>query len=273
MTDSTTALAMTGAADADYARLGIARDTIAIWEDGARTDGSPGTYEWWYFDAHLDDGTKLVVVFMNKDMTASQKPLDPLIRINLDLPDGRSFEKLQTFAPETYSAATDHADVRMADNRFEGDLHRYRITAAVDDISVDVTLTGQVPAWRPETGCMLFGADHALEFCWLPAVPQGAVEAKLSIGDETHQASGVGYPAGHHPRLVLGTWPGRTVLDNHLVHHRAQEVRLHGDPDLHARQGWRDRRRRCVKGHIRARGHLHRDDDRQAGCGSHPVHL
>jgi hypothetical protein len=190
---STNALAITGASDADYARFAIARDTIAPWEDGARTDGGSGTYEWWYFDAHLDDGTKLVVVFMNKEMTASHKPLAPLIRINLDLPDGRSFEKIRTFAPETYRAATDHADVRIADNRFVGDLHRYRITAAIDDISVDVTLTGQVPAWRPETGCMLFGVNHALEFCWLPSVPQGTVEATFSIGEEAHQASGVGY--------------------------------------------------------------------------------
>jgi hypothetical protein len=193
MTNTTNALAISGATDADYARFGIARDTIALWEDGARTDGSSGTYEWWYFDAHLDDGTKLVVVFMDKELTAPQKPLDPVIRINLDLPDGRSFEKIQTFAPETYSAATDSADIRIAHNRFVGDLHRYCITAAIDDISVDVTLTGQVPAWRPETGCMLFGADQSLEFCWLPSVPQGVVEATFSIGDETHEASGVGY--------------------------------------------------------------------------------
>jgi transposase-like protein len=46
----------------DYARLGLARKEIKPWEDGARTDDRPGSYEWWYFDAHLVDGTKLVVV-------------------------------------------------------------------------------------------------------------------------------------------------------------------------------------------------------------------
>jgi hypothetical protein len=35
--------------------------SIAQWEDGAGTDASAGTYEWWYFDAHLADGAKLVV--------------------------------------------------------------------------------------------------------------------------------------------------------------------------------------------------------------------
>jgi hypothetical protein len=44
---------------------------------------------------------------------------------------------------------------------------------------------------------MLFGADQSLEFCWLPSVPQDAVAASFSIGDETHQASGVGYH-GHN---------------------------------------------------------------------------
>ena len=77
--------------------------------------------------------------FMDKDVTEPQKPLDPLVRINLDLPDGRSLQKTQHFAPENYSAATDHADVRIAENRFEGDLHRYHITAAIDEVSVDVT--------------------------------------------------------------------------------------------------------------------------------------
>jgi hypothetical protein len=61
----------------DYERLGLT-STIEPWEDGARTDNSAGTYEWWYFDAHLTDGAKLVVAFMNKDIAEPQKPLSPL---------------------------------------------------------------------------------------------------------------------------------------------------------------------------------------------------
>lgn len=193
MKTTPSALVTMASTDADYASLGVTRGEIAPWEDGARTDGRAGTYEWWYFDAHLDDGSKLVVVFMDKELTAPQKPLDPLIRIDLDLPDGRSFQKLRSFPPASYSATADHAGVRIADNRFEGDLRRYRITAVIDDVRVEVSLTGQVPAWRPETGYLRFGADHALEFGWLPAVPQGVVEGTLRIGDETRKVTGVGY--------------------------------------------------------------------------------
>src|SRR6202167_1100057 len=190
---TTTPRAGRAASDAAYQRLGLSRGTVAPWEDGARTDGGRGSFEWWYFDAHLDDGAALVVIFMDKDFTEPQKPLAPLVRINLDLPDGRSLQKVQHFAPESYSAATDHADVRIAGNRFEGDLHRYRITAAIDEVSVDVTLTGQVPPWRPGTGYVYFGAGQSHEFAWLPSVPQGTAEVRYRVGDEVHESAGIGY--------------------------------------------------------------------------------
>jgi hypothetical protein len=186
-------LAVLASTDADYERYGVARERVEPFEDGARTDGRSGTYEWWYFDAHLDDGAKLVVVFMDKDLASPEKPLAPLIRLNLDLPDGRSFEKLATFEPEAWSAATDGADVRIAGNSFSGDLHRYRITASIEDIDVDVTLVGQIPPWRPGTGNLLYGPKRDLEFGWLPAVPQGTVTASYRIGDESHTSTGIGY--------------------------------------------------------------------------------
>ncbi len=175
-------LAVMASSPADYERLGLSPTSIAPWEDGARTDGSAGTYEWGYFDAHLADGAKLVVTFMNKDIAEPSKPLSPLLRLDLDLPDGRHFEKLVHYPPGEWSAATDHADVRLGENRFTG-----------EEITVDVTLTGEVPPWRPSTGYMLFGADRSLEFAWLPSVPQGAVTVTYSVDDERHETTGVGY--------------------------------------------------------------------------------
>jgi hypothetical protein len=185
-------LAVMANAPEDYERLGLA-PTIEPWEDGARTDNSAGTYEWWYFDAHLADGAKLVVAFMNKDIAEPTKPLSPLLRLELDLPDGRRFEKLVHFPASAWSAARDHADVRLGDNRFTGDLHTYRIVATAEELSVDVTLTGEIPAWRPATGYMLFGADRSMEFAWLPSVPQGAVAVTYTVGGDGHETTGIGY--------------------------------------------------------------------------------
>src|SRR5450755_198888 len=186
-------LAVMASSLADYERLGLSPTSIAQWEDGARTDVSAGTYEWWYFDAHLADGAKLVIVFMNKDIAQPQKPLSPMLRLDLDLPGGRHFENLVPYPAGEWSTAKDHADVRLGQNRFVGDLHRYRIQATAAEVSVDVTLTSEVPRWRPSTGYILFGADRSREFAWLPAVPQGAVTATYSVDGERHETTGVGY--------------------------------------------------------------------------------
>src|ERR1035438_10843322 len=63
---------------ADYQRYGIARGEIALWEDGFRTrPGGPGTFEWGYFDAVLDDGSTLVINFMVKDIRGGRGVKQP----------------------------------------------------------------------------------------------------------------------------------------------------------------------------------------------------
>jgi predicted secreted hydrolase len=188
-----TSLARLGSTAEDYDRIGIKPDQVLPWEDGARTDGSAGTYEWWYFDAHLDDGAKLVVVFFTKNFTDINRPLAPMIRIDLDLPDGTSYNKVAEWKPEEFAAAEDHCDVRIGGNSFSGDLHTYKIAAKAGDVAVDVSLTGEVPAWRPGTGHLYFGPHDEHEFNWLPAVPQGNVTATYSVGGKAQTASGVGY--------------------------------------------------------------------------------
>ncbi|MDQ1702267.1 MAG: hypothetical protein QOF57_1519 [Frankiaceae bacterium] len=177
----------------DYARLGTAPDAIKPWEDGLRTDAGPGTYEWWYFDTHLDDGAKLVLVFLTKQFTDIGRPLTPALRIDLTLPDGTAVRKLVELDRNTFSASTESCDVRIGENVFAGDLHTYRIRAHVDEVDVDVTLTGQVPAWRPGTGVFRFGRQEEHYFAWLPSVPQGAVEATYSVGDRRSTTTGIGY--------------------------------------------------------------------------------
>ncbi|AWS42526.1 hydroxyneurosporene dehydrogenase [Streptosporangium sp. 'caverna'] len=179
--------------DADYRRIGIRPDVVAEWEDGARTDGRRGTYEWWYFDAHLDDGATLVVIFMTKDLSTPGKPLSPVIRLNLDLPDGRRYNVIQDFPAASFSARTDRADVRIAGNVFSGDLAHYEIRADVGGVRVDVALDAEIRPWRPHTGHLLFGEKRDLEFSWLPAVPQGTVRGSYEVAGVRTEVGGVGY--------------------------------------------------------------------------------
>jgi hypothetical protein len=179
---------------ADYARLGIDPVSVVPFEDGQRIGTEKGRYEWWYFDAHLDDGATVVVVFYTKPNVSPNGPLAPRITINLTLPDGRTFEKFLDTKPELFSASKSGCDVRIGANRFVGDLHRYYITATIEEISVDIELTGEVPAWRPKSGHLYFGTEGREKlFAWLPSVPHGRASVRYTIGPEEHRVSGSGY--------------------------------------------------------------------------------
>ena len=179
---------------ADYKRLGIAPTEIAQFEDGQRIGTERGGYEWWYFDAHLDNGATVVVVFFTKPNVSPNGPLAPRVTINITLPDGRTFVKLLDTTPELFKASKSGCDVSIGTNRFVGDLHRYHITATIEEISVDIELTGDVPAWRPRSGHSYFGVEGREKlFAWLPAVPHGLANVRYSIGKEEYRASGSGY--------------------------------------------------------------------------------
>lgn len=178
----------------DYQRFGLDPKVIQPFEDGQRIEPAPGAYEWWYFDAHLDDGAKLVVVFYTKPLMAASAAFAPMITINMDLPDGRSVQKRRSIDPSDARIAKDRCSVVLAGNRFEGDLQRYKIAATIEDVAVDIDLVRELPSWRPHTGHTLFthnGRENLL--AWLPSVPQGRVSATYRIGTEHHSSEGVGY--------------------------------------------------------------------------------
>lgn len=179
---------------ADYAKLGLTEGVIAPWEDGLRTDGGPGTYEWWYLDAHLEDGTAVVVGFYTKSMLEVGGGLQPVITVNVDRPDGGTSMEVIEFKPSEFSASTTTCDVRLGNNRLHGDLTRYELHLDTPTVKADLTLTGTVKPWRAATGVLSFGEKEDKYFAWLPAVPDGQIEGTLSLGNDAPvTVRGTGY--------------------------------------------------------------------------------
>lgn len=177
----------------DFAKLGIQPGHIKAFEDGMRTQGGPGGYEWWYFDSHFSDGSSLVIVFFTKQMMDPGGKLAPIASFELNRP-GQPPHRLEAHvSADAFSASRDRCDVRIGKNTFRGDLHDYHIHFEHEEVSVDVKLTGQVPAWRPTSGYMYFGEHDEHFFAWLPSVPQGKVSAQLNIGGKKQHLQGIGY--------------------------------------------------------------------------------
>jgi predicted secreted hydrolase len=200
--------ASTAVSGSQYAALGLFPGHVAAWEDGARTTGGAGTYEWWYFDFNLDDGSTLVVTYLTKDFTRPQTELAPFVTFTLDRPGASTVSKVVTAAPADFSASRDRCDVRIGANTARGDLHDYAIHFEQGDVRADLTLHGTVPPWRPGTGFSFFGGDKGHYFAWLPSVPQGTVAGTVSIAGQSRTVSGVGY----HDH----NWGDASMLD--LIH-------------------------------------------------------
>ncbi|KAF4840204.1 hypothetical protein CGCSCA4_v010459 [Colletotrichum siamense] len=183
-----------------YQKLRLSPTKIEKWEDGLRTDPSKsGVFEWWYFDSHLANGAKLMVVFHTKIFANPNTGLDPRIQVQLDTPDGRSWAITKTYPASSFNASMEECNVTVNGekdgqiNFFRGsDLNAFQIHVVVDDLTIDVQLISTTSPWRPGTGHVYYDEDEY--FAWLVAVPQGKVTATYRIdGEEPVTAEGDGY--------------------------------------------------------------------------------
>jgi len=214
------------AASADFAALGLG-PTIAVWEDGRRTKSSTDTFEWWYFDGLLDDGTVVVVVFGDNWGYGSHKR-----SVSLELtPPGKPTRRVSRTFDDPGSFATDHADIKIGPHEFKGDLDTYSIhvdPAETGGVGCDLTLRRRVASYRPATGYDFAGTQY---FAWLAAVPEGAVTGTLTADGVTRQVTGSGYhdhnwgnvsPA----KLFDNWWWGRGQTGGHTI----IAAEIHGKP-------------------------------------------
>ena len=158
-----------------------------------RTDGSKGTYEWWYFDSSFSDGTKLVIIFYSKSPIEVDGPVKPMATMELTLPDGRKFEEQVNAPIEESYYSKEKCDIQIGDCYMDGDLKNYNIVFWGKTMSANVSLTNTVPAWRSQCGAILFGDNEEYYFNWLPATPEGQTFADVTYPEGKLHLVGSGY--------------------------------------------------------------------------------
>lgn len=179
--------------DLHYDKMGLKKGVVEEWEDGMHTDGSKGTYEWWYFDSHYPDGTKLIIFFYSKSPIEVNGPIKPMSTMELTFADGTSYsEEVHATIEESYYAK-DTCDVRIGDCSIKGNLKNYDIVFKGKKLSAKVSLTNTIPAWRSQTGSILFGDNEEHYFAWLPATPEGNVIADIEYNGNKLHLEGSGY--------------------------------------------------------------------------------
>ena len=179
--------------DAHYESMGLIRNVVQPWEDGMHTDGSKGTYEWWYSDAHFPDGTIMVVIFFSKSPIEVNGPIKPQATIEITLPDGTKLEDQVEASVEDSFYGKDRCEVRVGSSSIVGDLKHYDIVFRGKKIRAKLTLDGTIPAWRSQCGSIFFGDNDEHYFAWLPAIPEGKAVADIHYDGGDLHLEGSGY--------------------------------------------------------------------------------
>ena len=183
-------IARLGVMPEDYRKLGILPDVIQQKEDGLHTSGKFGEYEWWYFDAKLEGGYSLVIIFYSQPVTAATLGYAPCVSFSLT---GGGHELLEevSFPIKDSFFSKDGCDVKVGNCSIKGDLRNYTIHFENENINCDVTLEGLAESYRHKTGSIFFGEKKY--FAWLPSVPEGRVCAEMTVYGEKLSLTGSGY--------------------------------------------------------------------------------
>lgn len=203
----------------DYKELGLKKGEVEVWEDGFRSGFAPGSFEWWYFDAVMDDGSSVSLNLSTKMVGESNVPA---VTINATSSDGEKYKDVINYTSEDGCFSKEQCDVKIGPHYFKGNLKEYEIKVdPVNGIGCDLKLKSRCRSWRPETGHVVFD-DAGKYFTWLFVVPQGDVSGTLTIEGETYEVKGEGYHDHQWGTINLladmNSWIwGRQIFDDYTV--------------------------------------------------------
>ena len=178
---------------------------VQAWEDGLRTNPEGNSFEWWYFDASLDDGSTAVIVFSTKSILTPAGRPDPQVSITITLKDGTeisaSGNPKDDLGNIIFNASEKACDVSIGkswvksspENLDRYELHFEGTETSGESVIADLILESEAPAWRPGTGKMYFDDNRKKYFAWLAAVPYANVRGSIEFKGTAKKVSGSGY--------------------------------------------------------------------------------
>ena len=179
----------------DFKNKGVNTNEVELWEDGRRDNSRKGAFEWWYFDALLDDGTKMIITFFPKIQKKIKNNGDyPFTRIDITLPDGTFYSEDFTYSADESFFSKEKCDIKIGPHSVKGDLNEYVIKISpINGLGADLKLVSKGKPWRPGTSYFSFGDKEEKYFTWLCVVPKGEITGTITIKGESRTVKGFGY--------------------------------------------------------------------------------
>ncbi|MFX1374707.1 MAG: lipocalin-like domain-containing protein [Promethearchaeota archaeon] len=180
-----------------------------------------GTKEWWYFDAHLDNGYTVVGFFRAKHERTGKTGVE----ITIYKPSGEKIQKIVNYNHTDLIASREIPDVQIGRNYVKVDysnneLPIYEIFLEEGKYGFNLKYIAKVHGWKPGNGYIEFGKSN--QFGWVIALPRADVEGSIKVENKTIQVKGIGYHdhnwLNFNFALIIDYWLwGRIYSENFTV--------------------------------------------------------
>ena len=180
-----------------------------------------GNFEWWYFDARLDNGYMAVGFFRAKHERTGKTGVE----ITIYKPNGEKIQKIFDYKRSDLVAKKENANVKIGNNYIKVDysskkLPTYEIFLDEGELGIHLFYKPRVKGWMPGEGFTEFGSLG--QFGWSVAIPKADVEGKLKINNKEIPVKGIGYHDHNWltfnlVRVVNYWYWGRIYSDNFTI--------------------------------------------------------
>ena len=140
-------------------------------------------FEWWYFDAHLDNGDYIVVMYSLNDTRL--KPRQPSVRLNIYTKGQPEISKIKIYNESEVSTSYDKCDVKLGEEYCRDCGDYYELYTLIDGFGAKLKLNKKNHPYTTE------GITSPMP--WTVAVPSGDIEGELYKNGETVEVKGIGY--------------------------------------------------------------------------------
>ncbi|MFX1453519.1 MAG: lipocalin-like domain-containing protein [Promethearchaeota archaeon] len=180
-----------------------------------------GNAEWWYFDAHLDNGYVVVGFFRAKHERTGQT----CVEITIYTPEKKKIQKFADYKHSELIAKRDLANLSIGKNFIKVDYSNekfptYEIFLDEGELGLHLVYKAKVKGYMPGEGYTEFGNKG--HFGWCVAIPRADVEGTIKVNNEEMSVKGIGYHDHNwlnlNLALVLDYWYwGRIYSDTFTI--------------------------------------------------------
>jgi len=161
-------------------------------EDGSHFTPEQEFFEWWYFDAALSNGQRLVIIFHSAVFNLTARP--PAVDIRLTSPDSEPLISFKVYSHEQCKTSKSHCGVEIANCRVNSEnQQKFVINIQQDNIVADLVYKSQLQGWKPGTGYLFYDDTSGHFFKWVVPAPLAKVSGTLQINHQEVQVDGIGY--------------------------------------------------------------------------------